>query len=286
MSEFRFKQFSVKQDRAALKVGTDAVLLGTLTGLEGLTGIESQAGLDGLTGETAELLDIGTGTGVISLIIAQRLAAISRDWHISAIDIDGPSILDAADNFYASPWPEHLQAIHSSLQEFSNLQRTSSGPHGTSDLQRVPSGHQEFSSKGFDLIFSNPPFYDDSLRNPDPREANARHSASLSYRDIIAFAAEYLRKPSDNFTGGRLSLILPAEEETRLLRTAASFDLFPFRIVRIRTVEKKKPRRIVAEFRIRGPQKPELREETLTLQGPDSAPRSEEYQRLTEDFYL
>lgn len=248
MSEFRFKQFSVKQDRAALKVGTDAVLLGTLTSLEGMTG------------ETAELLDIGTGTGVISLIIAQRLAAIAPDWHISAIDIDGPSILDATDNFAASPWPGHLQAIHSSLQEFSG--------------------------KEFDLIFSNPPFYDDSLRNPDPREANARHSASLSYRDILAFAAERLRKPSDNFTGGSLSLILPAEEEARLLRTAASFDLFPFHIVRIRTVEGKKPRRIVAEFRARGSQKPERREETLTLQDSDSAPRSEEYQKLTEDFYL
>lgn len=264
MSEFRFKPFSVKQDRAALKVGTDAVLLGTLASLESLTGMESQVGLEGLTGKTAELLDIGTGTGVISLIIAQRLAAMTHpaeaDWHISAIDIDGPSILDATDNFTASPWPAHLQAIHSSLQEFSG--------------------------KGFDLIFSNPPFYDDSLRNPDPREANARHSASLSYRDILAFAAERLRKPSDNFTGGCLSLILPAEEEARLLRTAASFDLFPFHIVRIRTVEGKKPRRIVAEFRARGSQKPERREETLTLQGPDSAPRSEEYQKLTEDFYL
>ena len=248
MSEFRFKQFSVKQDRAALKVGTDAVLLGTL------------ASLEGMTGETAELLDIGTGTGVISLIIAQRLAPIAPDWHISAIDIDGPSILDAGDNFTASPWPGHLQAIHSSLQEFSGY--------------------------GFDLIFSNPPFYDDSLRNPDPREANARHSASLSYRDILAFAAECLRKPSDNFTGGRLSLILPAEEEARLLRTAASFDLFPFRIVRIRTVEKKKPRRIVAEFRFRGERKPELKEESLTLHTHGASTFSEDYRRLTEDFYL
>lgn len=278
MSEFRFKQFSVKQDRAALKVGTDAVLLGTL------------ASLEGLTGETAELLDIGTGTGVISLIIAQRLAAMTRpteaDWHISAIDIDGPSILDATDNFAASPWPGHLQAIHSSLQEFSDLQRIPSGHQDASDLQRTPSGHQEFSSNWFDLIFSNPPFYDDSLRNPDPREANARHSASLSYRDIIAFAAECLRKPSDNFTGGRLSLILPAEEEARLLRTAASFDLFPFRIVRIRTVEKKKPRRIVAEFRFRGERKPELKEESLTLHTHGASTFSEDYRRLTEDFYL
>ena len=277
MSEFRFKQFRVKQDRAALKVGTDAVLLGTLASLEGLTGMESQVGLEGLTGKTAELLDIGTGTGVISLIIAQRLAAMTRtteaDWHISAIDIDGPSILDAGDNFTASPWPGHLQAIHSSLQEFS-------------DLQRVPSGHQKFSGKEFDLIFSNPPFYDDSLRNPDPREANARHSASLSYRDILAFAAERLRKPSDNFTGGSLSLILPAEEEARLLRTAASFDLFPFRIVRVRTVESKKPRRIVAEFRARGSQKPERREESLTLHTHGASTFSEDYRRLTEDFYL
>lgn len=234
MSAFRFKQFTVYQDKSALKVGTDAVVLGAMMTLPDKT--------------DSRLLDIGTGTGVIALMAAQRLSD-TPGYHITAIDIDGQSAGEAAANFAASPWNGSLSAIHSSLQNFE-------------------------AHNSFDAIFSNPPFYDNSLRNPDCREAAARHTDSLSYNDILAFASRHL-------TDGTLSLILPAEEELRLRRMAASFGLAPFRIVRIRTTEGKKPRRILAEFRKSGAS---LHEEEITLQnGPE---RTEEFKRITKDFYL
>ena len=247
MGEFRFKQFTVRQDASALKVGTDAVLLGAA-----MTLLPSDR----------TLLDVGTGTGVIALMAAQRLAVPSAPLacgsaitstglpDIIAIDIDGPSAAEAAANFAASPWPGMLSARHCSLQDFAP-------------------------DAPLDVIFSNPPFYDESLRNPDAREAAARHTCSLSYRDLCAFAARHLAPD------GRLSLILPAEYEAALLRTAASFGLHPFRILRILTTAGKAPRRIVAGFS-RG--RAAFRDESLTLMS--GASRTPEYSLLTAPFYL
>lgn len=276
MGEFRFKQFTVRQDASALKVGTDAVLLGAA-----MTLLPSDR----------TLLDVGTGTGVIALMAAQRLAERGlavpdsdggsppitshlavpafdggsppitsprrlsnatplRPVSIVAIDIDGPSAAEAAANFAASPWPGMLSARHCSLQDFAP-------------------------DAPLDVIFSNPPFYDESLRNPDAREAAARHTCSLSYRDLCAFAARHLAPD------GRLSLILPAECEAALLRTAVSFGLHPFRILRILTTAGKAPRRIVAGFS-RG--RAAFREESLTLMS--GASRTPEYSLLTAPFYL
>lgn len=248
MSEFRFKRFSVKQDRAALKVGTDAVLLGAAMTLPPKSPVPDRP---------LRILDIGTGTGVIALMAAQR---IERDFAITAIDIDGPSVEDALENFGASPWADGLDAECISLQDFSG-------------------GCGEF-----DLIFSNPPFYDNSLRNPSERESAARHTTDLSWRDILAFAAEHLRKPDSGkgTDGGTLSLILPAEEEKRLLRTAASFGLFPFRLVRISTVPTKPSRRLIAEFGFL--RSGCIAEESLILQ--DNKKISAEYSALTKEFYL
>lgn len=254
MSEFRFKQFSVKQDRAALKVGTDAVLLGALMTVSRHSG------------EASRMLDIGTGTGVIALMAAQRCAGIDGV-RITGIDIDAPSIEDARENFAASSWSGCLQALHCSLEEFAG-----------SD------------SGCFGHIFSNPPYYDNSLTNPDMRETAARHTESLSYREIIAFAAERLVRPAPacpGTAGGTLSLILPAEEEQRLLRTAASFDLFPFRIVRIRTTARKKPRRIIAEFRLRAAgAKPQPSIEELCLDDACTDSAVNPLAVLDEDFYV
>lgn len=228
---FQFRKFNVRNSASALKVGTDAVLLGAA-----MTISETDR----------KMLDIGTGTGVIALMAAQR----SEGAQIDAVEIDAPSAEEAGFNFEASPWAERL-AVHAvPLQEY------------------LP-------SSDYDLIFSNPPFYDLSLKNPDARLSNARHTESLSYREIIAFAAEHLNAQ------GRLSLILPSETQTVLCRTAASFGLYPFRIIHIRTSANKQPRRMIAEFsRVRE----EVRYEELTLQnGPDRTP---EYNSLTKEFYL
>lgn len=231
MPDFRFKQFSVRQDNSALKVGTDAVLLGAA-----------------MTVSPADrhLLDVGTGTGVIALMAAQRCP----EAEIVAVEIDGPSAGEAAFNFAASPWSSRLQAICTPLQAY------------------APPGR-------FDLIFSNPPYFDNSLTNPDERETAARHTISLSYGDICAFAAEWLTPE------GRLSFILPSDGEQRLIRVAASFGLHPFRSLRIRTTAAKAPKRLIIEFsRTRS----KVMENELTLQ--DGPERSAAYSALTREFYL
>lgn len=231
MGDFRFKQFTVRQDASALKVGTDAVLLGSAMTVKP---------------SDRRMLDIGTGTGVIALMAAQRCP----DAVIEAIDIDGPSASEAASNFAASPWPERLHAVCTPLQDY-----------------EPPAN--------FDLIFSNPPFYDNSLPNPDERETVARHTGSLTHADICAFAADRLAED------GRLSLVLPSDAERRFLRSAASFGLFPFRTVRIRTTAAKAPKRVIIELsRTRGA----IEEAELTLQ--DGPGRSAEYSSLTGEFYL
>ena len=185
MSVFRFRRFSVSNDSSAMKVNTDGVLLGAAMTL--------------LPGDRT-LLDIGTGTGVIALMAAQRLSDLlppscTQLPKIDAIDIDAASAAEAEANFAASPWPGWLSARHCPLSGYT--------PVGS-----------------IDLIFSNPPYFDNSLRNPDRRESAARHTDSLSWREICAFAAEHLTPE------GRLALILPAECETPLRRTAASSSAF------------------------------------------------------------
>ena len=230
---FSFKRFTIRNDKAALKVGTDAVLLGAAMTLRP---------------EDKTLLDIGTGTGVIALMVAQRLENTSS--RILSIDIDQPSAEEAAENFADSPWASALTAIHTSLADFRP-------------------------DRKFDCIFSNPPFYDNSLTNPDAREATARHTESLSYREIFAFSAEWLQPD------GHLSLILPADQEVAIIRTAASFGLYPFRIIRVRTTIRKPVRRIILEF---SRTREKASDESLTLQ--DGSARSAQYAELTKEFYL
>lgn len=236
MAAFRFKRFEVSNEASVLKVGTDAVLLGCAATIP----------------DAAEtILDIGTGTGVIALILAQRISGKYGDaFRITGIDIDGPSAIEAGMNFSRSPWSANLQSIHTPLSEF----------------------HPD---SGFDLIISNPPYFESSLENPDRREAAARHTSSLSTSDIFAFSAEKLNP------GGMLSIIVPADLEVRVLRSAASFGLFPKRILRIKTTERKAEKRLIIDFSFT---KGTYSTEWLTLMDGDK--KSREYSRLTEDFYL
>lgn len=228
---FRFKQFSVRNRDSALKVGTDAVLLGAAMTINP-------------QGKSA--LDIGTGTGVIALMAAQR----SNYSSITAIEIDAPSASEAKYNFSESPWSERLSIINADLNDYRPAET-------------------------FDHIFSNPPYFIDSLLNPDQREATARHTCSLSAADICRFAQNNLSEE------GHLSLILPSEDEKTICRTASSFGLSLFRILRIRTTGRKPVRRIVVEFKRN---RSAVRQEELTLQ--TGSMRTPEYQALTQDFYL
>lgn len=242
MGIFRFKKFSVRNESSAMKVNTDGVLLGAVMKI---------------APEDRFLLDVGTGTGTIALMSAQRCAAMSdglSDVCIDAIDCDLPSAAEAGENFAASPWNDILHAYGMSLEEFA----------GTAD-------------KKYDLIFSNPPYFDCSLQAPQQRRNAARHTASgLSYRELIEFAAQRL---SDV---GRLAVILPADQEKPLLRHARMCGLFLFRMTRIRTVPRKADSRIIAEFSLRRCAEPAL--ETLVIQ--NEGKYTSEYISLTEDFYL
>ena len=231
-----------------MKVNTDGVLLGASMTLRS---------------SDRFLLDIGTGTGTIALIATQRLAdsvkpeapMARQDVRIDAIDIDEASAVEAAANFRNSPWSESLQAFHASLDGYTAMAR----------------------DREYDLIFSNPPYFEDSMNAPEERRNNARHtSTGLSYREILDFAASHLS------AGGRVSLVLPAETENALCRHARMNGLHLFRIVRVRTVPRKAPSRIIAEFsriRIDSPE-----DVVLTIQ--NEGKYTEEYLSLMRDFYL
>ena len=244
MGVFKFKRIEVVNERSAMKVNTDGVLLGALMTILPTDRI---------------LLDIGTGTGTIALMAAQRLfscgichADRSAENRVDAIDIDEASAEEAAANFRNSPWSEVLHAYHTSLDDFA-------------------------SDRKYDLVFSNPPYFEDSLNAPEERRNNARHtSTGLSYREILDFASQSL---TDN---GRVAFVLPAETEAALCRHARMNGLHLFRIVRVRTVPRKEPSRIIAEFsRMR---KDTSEDTVLTIQ--NEGKYTEEYLSLMRDFYL
>ena len=273
MSVFSFKKFKVVNERSAMKVNTDGVLLGAV-----MTILLSDR----------RFLDIGTGTGTIALMAAQRHSDIVNslcstgladqkgsvgtseqsislcscsanctqwaDTHIDAIDIDTPSIEEAAANFANSPWSEVLSAHHASLDEF-----------------------DEKSDAQYDLIFSNPPYFEDSLQAPEERRNAARHTATgLSYREIIDFAVHRLTEE------GRLALVLPADTELDLTRYARMSGLHLYKMTRIRTVPRRSPKRIIAEFSRKKNDIPE--DNILTIQ--DAGHYTQEYLTLMKDFYL
>ena len=248
MSEFRFKRFSVTNERSAMKVNTDGVLLGALMTLRP---------------DDRMLLDVGTGTGTIALMAAQRLSdmGLQHSAHIVAIDIDAPSAAEASANFIRSPWPQMLSAENVSLEGLAFRMASAGYPPGTGL---------------FDHVFSNPPYFETELKSPDLRRREARHAGSLSYREILDFASRWLSP------GGRCSLILPSEAEPDLCRYARMCGLFPERLVRVRTVPSRPPRRTVAEFSRVRPER--TSEESLVMQ--EEGRYTEQYTGLTSEFYL
>ena len=281
---FRFKRFDVINERSAMKVNTDGVLLGAA-----MTILPSDR----------RVLDIGTGTGTIALMAAQRLTdmrkrsfAVAKDdmecnqdrsqdvqeggivmsseaetspLHIDAIDIDEPSATEAAENFRRSTWSGILHAHHASLDEFAARVRDGILPSDKED------------SEEFDLICSNPPYFDNALQAPEQRRNAARHtSTGLSYREILDFAASVLAPE------GRVAMVLPADTENDLTRHARMNGLYLYNIIRVRTVPRKAPKLIIVEF---GRHRPEQTQDTIfTIQ--NEGQYTQEYLFLTKDFYL
>ena len=256
MGVFRFKRFNVVNERSAMKVNTDGVLLGASMTIKS---------------SDRRLLDVGTGTGTIALMAAQRLSELigsqGQLWNVGqeslpaafsvhAIDLDEASVVEAAENFRNSPWSECVTSEWTSLDEYSSALAA---------------------EVRFDHIFSNPPYFEDSLHAPEQRRNDSRHtSTGLSYRELLDFAKERLTE------NGRISLVLPAETEPPLTRHARMCGLHLFRIVRVRTVPRKQPIRIIAEFSFE--RCPSPSDETLIIQSEGRY--TDEYLALTRDFYL
>jgi tRNA1Val (adenine37-N6)-methyltransferase len=235
MSKFQFKQFSVQQDQCAMKIGTDGVLLGAWAPVEQ---------------NPFSILDIGTGTGIIALMLAQRSTA----QQIDALEIDENAYEQATDNFENSPWNDRLFCFHAGLDEFT-----------------------EEPEDEYDLIVSNPPFYAEDYKTNYEQRDLARFQDALPFEDLVE-AADLLL--SEN---GILAVILPFKEEERFLAIANEFELYPIKITRVKgtpTTEIKRSLLAFKRFELPTLHSDELIIETARHQ------YTPEYIELTQEFYL
>lgn len=231
---FAFKQFVIKQDKCAMKVSTDAVLLGAWV----------------IPNGSLKILDIGTGTGVIALMLAQKSKA-----QIHAIDIDKTAFEQAKLNFEESIFKDHLSAEHNSLQTFSKNQ-----------------------SQKFDLVVTNPPYFVDSLKNSDSNRSNARHADILPYLELIEGVKAILSER------GKFCLILPKNEAIQFRELAETKGLHLSKLLRVKTtVEKDEAKRHLMQFEFRAS---EFSESTLVIEKDERHSYTDEYKKLTQDYYL
>jgi len=231
---FTFKKFSVNQDRCAMKIGTDGVLLGAWTPL---------------INNPFNVLDIGAGTGILSLMLAQR----SNAEQIDAIEIDEDAYEQCVENFEASPWGDKLFCFHAGLDEF------------------VDEPEDEY-----DLIISNPPFYTDDYKSDNTSRDLARFEDALPFEELIEAAALLL---SDN---GIFSVIIPFKEEERFVSLCKELDLFPLKITRVKGTPTSEIKRSLLAF-CRMEQTPLIDELVIEISRHNYTP---EYIELTKEFYL
>lgn len=195
---FNFRQFVVHDEQSTQRIGTDAMLLGAWVN----------------PGSARKVLDIGTGCGVLALMMAQQCEA-----QVDAIDVHGPSILEATRNFSNSPWNSRVNAIHTSLAEF----RTHFLP-------------------GYDLIITNPPYFSQSLKSPSVRKNQARHDDSLSLTELIPTVKKLLTP------AGRFALILPADQAAKCISLCLSNALHLMRRTSVHSKPATQAKRVLLEF--------------------------------------
>lgn len=243
---FRFKQFTVRHDRCAMKVGTDGVLLGAWAGASESS---EEASQPAIISAIERILDIGTGSGLVALMLAQRFP----NAFIDGIDIDSSAVLQAKDNFSASPFCARLRAYSSPLQYWQPQEK-------------------------YDLIVSNPPYFSNSLLCPDNTRTMARHDNTLSFAELFEHS-DRLLSPC-----GTLALVLPADAEKEILALSRLHHLYCVRLCRVHTTAAKPAKRILIAFSRQALTCP-LTPETLCL-SENGLPRSAAYSALTQAFYL
>ncbi|MFP4488022.1 MAG: tRNA1(Val) (adenine(37)-N6)-methyltransferase [Bacteroidales bacterium] len=232
MAYFDFKQFRVYQEQSAFKVGTDSVLLGAWTD----------------PSSASSVLDIGTGTGLLALMMAQK-----SNCEITAIEPDRQSYEEAARNVNISPWDNRINLINTRLQDYH------------------PAGPD------FDLIISNPPFFRGSLFNKDERLSRSRHDYDLSSTELLEGAGRLMN------TGGIFCLVLPYGESALFIAEAADSGLYCNRILNIKPLPSSPVKRVLMEF---GRKKKELHQSFLTIEKGERHAYTAAYRKLTADYYL
>jgi tRNA1Val (adenine37-N6)-methyltransferase len=231
---FAFKQFNVKQDKCAMKVGTDAVLLGSWIQPNGST----------------HILDIGTGTGVIALMLAQKTSA-----SIVGIDIDGIATQQAQENVDESKFKNSITLFNSSFQDFVK----------TTSLK-------------FQLIVSNPPFFEQSLKSSDEKRSNARHADVLPFEDLLDGVIKLLDEK------GKFCLILPTLEAEKFRGMAQKKGLFLSKLLRVKSrVDKDIDKRHLMQFEFTPT---EFSEETMAIEEDERHSYTQAYKELTKAYYI
>jgi tRNA1Val (adenine37-N6)-methyltransferase len=232
---FHFKQFTIQQEHAAMKVGTDGVLLGAWASVPG---------------PQSRVLDVGCGTGLIALMLAQRTKLVVVD----ALEIDPSSARQALDNFQNSPWKERLQCIQSSFQDYSSQCKSR-----------------------YDLIICNPPFFSGSAKTPSKERNLARHDDSLSLEDIFKGSVSLMKKTTI------ISLILPVQKEARAMDLITEHKLYCNRLTRVIPAPGKPTKRVLLECSyIPG----KAIEDALTIETEIRHTYSDKFKKLVDEFYL
>lgn len=235
---FNFKQFAVEDDASSQKVGNDAVLLGAWA-----RSLECESPM--------RILDIGTGCGVVALMMAQQYPLAQ----VYGLDLDEPSIAEARGNFDRSPWRERLHLIHCPLQEYQCEEK-------------------------YQLIVSNPPFFTNSLKGPNKQRNTARHTDSLPFDDLLKHAAQLLTED------GTFCVMLPnldADNVVRKARLHYNLNLQRRWDIRTRTDLPVKRSLLAFTFKYAIPYEPEIRE--LVLREADNS-NTADHIALTQDYYL
>ncbi len=258
---FRFKRFAVEQSPSAgVKVGTDGVLLGAWCRVDASQG---------------RLLDAGTGTGVIALMLAQRSGPYAA---VDAVDIDPQCVRQAAINAGASPWAESIRVFGTSLQAFA-MRRSYPSRQGVSASGMGSMAHWAARPPLYDHIVSNPPYFSSSLRPPSASRSTARHTVALTHGDLLK-AVDTLLAPE-----GRFSVILPPGQALSLRLRAVSHGLFASRFTEVFTRPGGPCKRVLVEF-VRDGAQASCECGALTIAGTAEGAFSDEYMALTRDFYL
>lgn len=231
--KFKFKQFSIKQDKTAMKVGTDGVLIGAWANCS----------------NAQKILDIGSGTGLISIMLAQR----NENAEITGIEIEKDAFWQSLENVEASPWSDRIEIKHKSLQAFA-----------------------EKTNKKFDLIISNPPFFENSEKAAGVKRNLARHTDSLPFKTLVQLSKKLLRSE------GILSVIVPINKKKEFELFANLSDLFLKRETVVKPNITKTPKRVLLEFTSYIGNS----EANFLIIEIERHIYTQEYINLTKDFYL